>query len=70
MEADAQKALRVSRYFGDEDTAPQVRFSIWSVDAAEAAVSLTNEEAARVAQFLAPPPRRALLDQLRDTLHL
>lgn len=70
VEADAQKALRVSRYFGDEDTAPQVRFSIWSVDAAEAAVSLTNEEAARVAQFLAPPPRRALLDQLRDTLHL
>ena len=37
---DVHKALRVSRYFGDDVTAPQVRFSIWSVDAAEAAVSL------------------------------
>jgi len=71
VEPDAQKALRVSRYFGDEETAPQVRFSIWSVDAAEAAVSLSNDEAARVAAFLAPPPpRRAILDQLRDSLHL
>lgn len=70
VEGDAQKALRVSRYFGDEDVEPQVRFSIWSVDSAEAAVSLTNEEAARVAAFLAPQPRRPLLDQLRDTLRL
>jgi hypothetical protein len=71
VEGDAQKALRVSRYFGDEETAPQVRFSIWSVDAAEAAVSLSDEEAARVAAFLAPPPaRRPLFDQLRGTLHL
>jgi hypothetical protein len=71
VEADAQKALRVSRYFGDEETAPQVRFSIWSVDSAEAAVSLSNEEAARVAAFLAPAPgRRAILDQLRGSLHL
>jgi hypothetical protein len=70
VDGDAQKALRVSRYFGDEDIEPQVRFSIWSGDAAEAAVSLTNEEAARVAAFLAPQPKRPLLDQLRDTLHL
>ncbi len=70
IERDAAKALRVSRYLGDDDTAPQVRFSIWNVDAAEAAVSLTDEEAARVAAFLAPPPqpRRQLFDQLRDTL--
>jgi hypothetical protein len=67
---DATKALRVSRYFGDERTAPQLRFSIWNVDEAEAAVSLTEDEAQRLAQFLAPPPKRALLDQLRDTLHL
>jgi hypothetical protein len=34
-------------------------------------VSLSNEEAERVAQFLAPPPgRRAILDQLRGSLHL
>ena len=68
VDADAQKALRISRYFGDEETAPQVRFSIWSVDSAEAVVSLTPEEAERVAAFLTPPPRRALIDQLRDTL--
>jgi len=69
VEADAQKALRVSRYFGDETTVPQVRFSIWSVDSAEAVVSLAPDEASRVAAFLAPPsPRRQLLDQLRDTL--
>ena len=69
VEADAQKALRISRYFGDGEIAPQVRFSIWSVDSAEAAVSLSPDEAARVATFLRPPtPRRQLLDQLRDTL--
>jgi hypothetical protein len=71
VEADAAKALRVSRYLGDDETVPQVRFSIWNVDAAEAAVSLSDEEATRVAAFLAPPPpRRQLLDQLRDTLRL
>ncbi len=69
MPGDAQKALRVTRYFGDEETRPQVRFSIWSGDAADAAVSLTEEEAARVASFIEPPPlRRPLLDQLRDSL--
>ena len=71
VEADAQKALRVSRYFGDDETAPQVRFSIWSVDYAEAAVSLSPEEAERVSAFLTPPaPRRQLIDQLRDTFRL
>ena len=71
VERDAQRALRVSRYFGDEETPPQVRFSIWSVDSAEAAVSLSPEEAQRVAAFLTPAaPRRQLLDQLRDTLRL
>ena len=70
VERDAQKALRVSRYFGDEATPPQVRFSIWNVDAAEAAVSLSPEEAQRVASFLAPPPRRQRLRDLRPTLRL
>ncbi len=70
VEGGAQKALRVSRYFGAESTAPQVRFSIWSVDSAEAAVSLSPDEAQRVAAFLAPAPRRQLLDQLRETLRL
>lgn len=64
---DHAKALRVSRYFGDEETAPQVRFSIWNVDSADAAVSLSEEEAARLAGFLVPQ-RRPFLEQLRVTL--
>ena len=68
---DARKALRVSRYFGDETTEPQVRFSIWHVDSAEAAVSLSPDEAARVAEFLKPPPPpRRVLDQIRESLRL
>jgi hypothetical protein len=67
---DTAKALRVSRYFGSDDTPPQVRFSIWKTDAAEAAVSLSEDEAARLTAFLAPPPRRPLIDQIRDTLRL
>ena len=70
VERDAHKALRVSRYFGDEETPAQVRFSIWAVDAAEAAVSLSPEEAHRVAAFLAPQPRRQLLADLWDALRL
>jgi len=64
------KALRISRYFGDEATLPQVRFSIWNGDAAEAAVSLSDDEASRVGAFLTPPPRpkRDLLDHLRESL--
>jgi hypothetical protein len=72
VDADAAKALRISRYFGDESTLPQVRFSIWNGDAAEAAVSLSDDEASRVAAFLTPPPRpkRDLLDHLRESLRL
>ena len=72
VEGDAAKALRVSRYFGDDETPAQVRFSIWSVETAEAAVSLSNDEAARVAAFLTPPapPRRQLLAELRDAFRL
>jgi len=55
---DAGKALRVSRYLTED---PHVRFSVWSPDGvAEAAVSLEEKEAERLAGFLvAPqPPRR------------
>jgi len=57
---DAGKALRVSRYLTE---APHVRFSVWDAEGvAEAAVSLDEEEAARLAGFLAAPqparPRR------------
>lgn len=53
---DAGKALRVSRYLTDD---PHVRFSVWNeTGVAESAVSLTQQEAARLARFLKPvkPP--------------
>ena len=60
------RALRVSRYFGDD---PQVRFSVWGEDGvAQAAVSLEDDEADRLAGFLArprPPVRTRLLEHLR-----
>lgn len=57
VEAETDKALRVSRYQGDEDADRQVRVSIWkhigrdSVEA-EAAISLDDSEAERLARFL------------------
>jgi predicted amidophosphoribosyltransferase len=66
---DAGRALRVSRYFGDE---PQVRFSVWDQSGvANAAVSLDETEALRLAQFLtATQPRRARLrERLRTLVH-
>ena len=44
------RALRVTRYLADE---PHVRFSVWEDGVARAAVSITDEEAARLAAFLA-----------------
>ena len=49
------RALRVSRYFGDD---PQVRFSVWADGVARAAVSLDEEESRRLAAFLEAGPRR------------
>jgi hypothetical protein len=45
----AGRALRVSRYFGDD---PQVRFSVWDDGVARAAVSLDEDEALRLAEFV------------------
>jgi len=63
---DEGRALRVSRYFGDD---PQVRFSVWGDDGvAQAAVSLEDDEADRLAAFLARPRPSAhtrLLEHLR-----
>ena len=48
--ADRGKALRVSRYLLDR----HVRFSIWNESGvAEGAVSISEEESARLARFLA-----------------
>jgi hypothetical protein len=72
MTADAMKGLRVSRYFGDEDRPPQLRFSIWSGESADAAISLSNEEVSRLAHFIAPvpQPRKPILDQIRESLRI
>jgi hypothetical protein len=43
------RALRVTRYLADE---PHVRFSVWEDGVAKAAVSITDEEAERLAGFL------------------
>ena len=48
---DEGKALRVSRYLTED---PHVRFSVWNAEGvAEAVVSLEEEEAERLAGFLA-----------------
>jgi hypothetical protein len=69
---DRQKGLRVSRYFRTDDTPAQVRFSIWSGKVAAAAVSLSDGEASRLADFVAPRRRapRTFVDQVRESLRL
>jgi hypothetical protein len=56
-----RRALRVSRYFADEDREPEVRVSVWSEAPdgrmrADAAVSLDEDEAVRLGDFLAEAP--------------
>ena len=68
-DADEHRALRVSRYVPER----RVRFSVWDESGtARAAVSLDDEEAGRLAAFLAPrrAPRRSLLDDLRALARL
>jgi hypothetical protein len=62
---DAGRALRVSRYFGDE---PQVRFSVWDDGVAQAAVSLEEDETMRLTRFLElrPPSARRGAARLED----
>jgi hypothetical protein len=64
VDADERRALRVSRYIPER----RVRFSVWDEEGtARAAVSLDEDEAARLAEFVAPPARRrsSLLEDLR-----
>lgn len=63
---DTGRALRVSRYLPER----RVRVSVWDdTGTARAAISLDDEEAARLAAYLAPPPapgaRSSILDELR-----
>jgi hypothetical protein len=62
IEGEAHRVLRVSRYLGEDTEERHVRFSVWSDSGStksrvEAAVSLEEEEAERVARFLAAPER-------------
>jgi hypothetical protein len=56
IEPDHKKALRVSRYFGETEAERHVRFSVWDESGqlvrAEAAVSLDEAEAERLAGFI------------------
>ena len=52
----AGRALRVSRYYGDD---PQVRFSVWDDGVARAAVSLDEDESRRLASFISATAARA-----------
>lgn len=67
---DERRALRVSRYLPER----RVRFSVWDeTGTARAAVSLDDEEAGRLAAYLAPtapPARPRLLDELRTLVRL
>lgn len=70
VESDAGRALRVSRYLGPSAEERHVRFSVWNEEGqAEAAVSLDEGEALRLARFVAGTishrdPRPTLVDRL------
>lgn len=64
LEGDSHRALRISRYLGDVPQDRHVRFSVWSDTSpgrtrVEAAVSLDEDEAERVARFLSYAPEVA-----------
>jgi hypothetical protein len=60
----AGRALRVSRYLGDE---PQVRFSVWDDGVARAAVSLGEDEALRLAEFVTRSDKASEITQTLET---
>ena len=61
---DPGKALRVSCYLADDPSERHARFSIWDVSGmVEAAVSLTESEARRLARFV---NESAAIDGRRD----
>src|SRR5919205_3982660 len=71
VEGGHGRALRVSRYFGRTEAERHVRFSVWNESGrADAAVSLDDNEAQRLARFVLahtrPPPRPSLLASVRS----
>jgi hypothetical protein len=68
---EAGKALRVSRYLDLGDGPRHVRFSVWHrTGVAEAAVSLDEAEAARLARFLAEPAPATLDEGLTEPIRM
>jgi hypothetical protein len=69
---DSGRALRVSRYLGGDAQERHVRFSVWSESddsaRAEAAVSLDDAEARRLALFLLDPLPRGRSRSLREAV--
>ena len=69
---DSGRALRVSRYIGGHPEERHVRFSVWSEAGesarAEAAVSLDQSEATRLAVFLRDPIERSRARGLLDVI--
>ena len=63
-QGEERRALRVSKYL----TEHHVRFSVWDEDEAQAAISLDDAEAARLAAFLTPRPRPNRVRELLKTL--
>ena len=72
IERDGRGALRVSRYLAKAPAKRHVRFSVWNRNGeAEAAISIDEPEARRLAQFLVEPdqsPHPSRLDVLMDWL--
>jgi len=69
VDRDSRRALRVSRYLPER----RVRFSVWDESGrVRAAVSLDEEEAARLGEFVSAPSARKprLLDDLRALMRL
>ncbi len=65
--SDSGRALRVSRYVDER----HVRFSVWDESGtAEAALSIDEAEAQRLAAFLAPRRQTSFVGELRARARL
>jgi hypothetical protein len=70
IEGDRGKALRVSRYLGVGGDPRHVRFSVWNDSGvAEAAVSLDEDETARLLDFLGEPRQQPPSRSRRSRLY-
>jgi hypothetical protein len=69
IERDRRGALRVSRYLAKTQPSRHVRFSVWAKDGrAEAAISIDEPEARRLAQFLLEPQLSAFPSRLASVV--